>query len=465
MLRLDPTDPLDRMILRELGGNTVSFDEWLDAMEELEDEPDCAQILQNRGLRRETVLREASEYRTGFLKRLTLRNLPTNDRFALCRLLSEQAQMEPSAELQYLYCEVLSDPGFLLNQVPQNTGDDFADYEEQVILQYLDFADERDQLFHTVTQIRDLAEQFAEVKKQNRSPRPADCDTERKYEILQCFTKLYDFPKRGSGQVLLDNLSAYMQIAAASPVLKSVEPLLLFRLLTRRQSYMCSTPDLSVNLSALWKSDQNKIDTDNGRNFKQCRTNLEFFANLCRIYKGDNKVNFALCWYGLDQITVLGSFYRNKPSLVGSGVLPFISTIADVVESSVFSCFENGYGDNVVLEDSGISVRELLNFQCSTNPVIVHSLNKISDYMNDHAIELTEGFLYAPPEDVKSLCRNILADSELKSIISARNLPLYLASINEGLMDLQDYFANQYLTQAGCALTAVHVTKSPEQIE
>ena len=40
MLRLDPTDPLDRMILRELGGNTVSFDEWLDAMEELEDEPD-----------------------------------------------------------------------------------------------------------------------------------------------------------------------------------------------------------------------------------------------------------------------------------------------------------------------------------------------------------------------------------------------------------------------------------------
>lgn len=127
--------------------------------------------------------------------------------------------------------------------------------------------------------------------------------------------------------------------------------------------------------------------------------------------------------------------------LAGGGDLPFVPTIEDVVENSLFSCFENGYGDNVVLEDSGISVRELMNFQCSTNPVIVRSLNKISAYMNDHAVELTDIFLYAPPEDVKSICRNILENSKLKSIISARNLPLYLASINEGLMELQDYFA------------------------
>ena len=40
MLKLDRNDPLDRMLLKELSGNPVLFDEWLDAMDELADEPD-----------------------------------------------------------------------------------------------------------------------------------------------------------------------------------------------------------------------------------------------------------------------------------------------------------------------------------------------------------------------------------------------------------------------------------------
>lgn len=56
MLRLDKNDPLDRMILQELGGKPVPFDTWLDAMDELDEEPDCSQILQERGLHMEDVL-------------------------------------------------------------------------------------------------------------------------------------------------------------------------------------------------------------------------------------------------------------------------------------------------------------------------------------------------------------------------------------------------------------------------
>ena len=59
MLRLDKNNPLDRMILQELGGEPVPFDTWLDAMDELDEEPDCSQILQERGLRMEDVLQEA----------------------------------------------------------------------------------------------------------------------------------------------------------------------------------------------------------------------------------------------------------------------------------------------------------------------------------------------------------------------------------------------------------------------
>lgn len=85
MLKLDRNDPLDRMLLKELSGNPVLFDEWLDAMDELADEPDCEQILRERGLDREAVLREAQKYRADFRARLAERELPVYDRFTLCR--------------------------------------------------------------------------------------------------------------------------------------------------------------------------------------------------------------------------------------------------------------------------------------------------------------------------------------------------------------------------------------------
>lgn len=461
MLRLDRNDPLDRMILKELSGTPVPFDEWLDAMEDLEDEPDCDEILQKRGLQREDVLRDAEAHRAGFCDRLEAKGLPREDRFTLCRLLAEQVQAEPSPELLHIYCEILCAPDFLLGM----DGD-----EEQTILQYLNFLEEYGILLKTLLQRGELVEKFRNVKKQKRSPRPTDCDTERKYEIFRCFTALFDIPKKSSGRILLDNLAAYMQIAAASPVLKSVEPLLLFRLLTRRQSYMCCTPDLAVDLSALWKPDKNKIDADNGRNFKQYRLNLQLFASFCRIYKRDSQVDIPLCWYGLDQVTVLGDYYRNEVSkgweYAGNETeLPFIPTIEELVEDSLFSCFENGQGDNAMLNDSGLPLKNLLRFQYSADPIMVASLEQISDYMNDHALELTEAFLCADLTEVRFLCRTVLEKSSIRRRISAQDLPLYLASINDGLMELQDYFASQYLVQAGHALTDMPLTKSSAQIE
>lgn len=195
MLKVDRTNPLDCMILRELGGNPVLFDEWLDAMDELADEPDCEQILKERGLDREAVLREAWDYRGDFRTRLSERGMPVYDRFALCRQLYEQAQAAPSPELLRLFCEVLCDPGFLLDHEPEITGeDDRVDAEEQIILQYLDFVEEWDGLLQVLLRRGVLTGKFSKITKENRSPTPVDCDTERKHEILQCFTALFDMP-------------------------------------------------------------------------------------------------------------------------------------------------------------------------------------------------------------------------------------------------------------------------------
>lgn len=470
MWKLDKNDPLDRMMIQELQGKPVLFDTWLDAMDELAEEPDCAQILQEQGRRAEDVLDEAKRYKADFLTRLSAFGLSIEDRFALCAGLAEQAKKEPAPQLLRIYCEVLADPGFLLEpQLGYDCEEDRAGYEEQVIMQYLDFCPQRDALLKAMTQQKELFTKFSQVKK-IRNPRPADCDTKRSYEIAKCFAELFSLPSKGDREILLGNLSYYIQIAASSSALKAIEPLLVFRLLIRHRSRMCTVRDLNVRLSSLWEQDKSNIDHDNGKNFKQYRRNLHLFQNLCKIYSTDKMVDLTLCWYVLDQITVLGDFTRQEPMqveelMVGdTSKYGFPPTVGEIVEDALFSCFENGCGDNVMLESSGLSCDELGKFECSPLPQIICTLERISDYMNDHAVDLTNKFLQVSPGDVGVLCQNILESANSKSTYQPKDtheLALFLSSINGGLMELQDYFAEQYLVQTGNLLTQSKITEIP----
>ena len=455
MLRLNRNDPLDRMILQELNGEPVLFDTWLDAMDELAEEPDCTQVLQKLGRCAEDVLSEAKHYRSDFRARLSKQNIPLDNRFELCTALFSKAKEEPSPELLHIYCEILTDFGFLLGSKfdPDDDGS-----KEQTILQYLNFCQICEDLRQTLMWRKGLSEKFSEATKESRNPRPANCDTKLSYEIAKCFTALFELSDKGNGDILLDNLSNYMQIAASSPNLKSIEPLLLFRLLTKHQSRMCTVSSLNVSLSALWKQDDQQIDQNNGRNFKQYRRNLHLFKNLCQLYRNDKAVDFPLCWYGLDQVTVLGEFYREHISAGweyadSESEYPFIPTMEEVVEDALFSCFPNGYGDNAILMDSNITPKELDRLRQSEEAPIFGALDKISDYMNTQVADLAIRMAHASPEEVKTLCRDILEQSGIKyRPRSPHETELFLAAINGGLMDCQDWLAGYLLVQAGHAL-------------
>ena len=49
-------------------------------------------------------------------------------------------------------------------------------------------------------------------------------------------------------------------------------------------------------------------------------------------------------------------------------------------------------------------------FQSSTDPIVISALDRISDYMNSHALDLTKAFLHADLSEMRSLCRTILFD-------------------------------------------------------
>lgn len=454
MLQLNRSNPLDRMILQELNGKPVLFDTWLDAMDELSEGPDCDQALQERGLWAEDVLRDAQHYRADFRVRMSKQGFPLDNRFALCATLFSRAKEDSSPELLQIYCEILADPGFLL----ESSLDLDDDSKEQTILQYLDLRQTYSELWQTLIQRKELSALFSEATKQIRNPHPANCNIKYSYEIAACFTELFELPGKGNIDILLGNLSNYIQIAASSPDFKSMEPLLLFRLLTKHQSRMCTVPDLNVNLSALWKRDNRQINRNNGRNFKQYSLNLRFFRGLCQIYRDSKSANLPLCWYGLDQVTVLGEFYREHCS-VGweysdrANDFPFVPTVDELVEDALFSCFQNGCEDNVLFCESRLTYKELSKFQESTQPHIAAALEKISDYMNRHAAELAVQAARANADEIKALCQSILENADIKyPPQSIHETELFLAAINGGLMECQDWLASYLLIQAGHAL-------------
>jgi len=489
MRKPDKSDPLDRMLVKLVQDIPVTFDDFLDVMAEAAKKPDCAKILQERGLCAQDVQKEAETYRADFLERLSERGLSVNDRFSLCAGLFSLAQKEPSLELRRIYCEILCDPGFLLEdttctfeldefmrdldglleELAVLTGEENdLDNPDPIILQYLTFCQDRDRLLETLARRKEFANKFSQATKKIRNPQPVDCDKERVYKAAECFAKIFELPEDGNSDILLGNLSNFIQLAQASPALQSIEPLFLFRLLTKHQSRMCTVPDLNVSLPSLWKRDKQQIERNNGRNFKKYAQNLSLFKGLCQIYQGSDAVDIPLCWYGLDEITVLGDFYRehNSPGREYAGQArdcPFMPVIEEVVEEAGFSCFQNCYEGNAVLSGSGITLEELDTFKNSNeNSPVSKAWKKISDFMNTRATELAIQVTQLAPEEVKALCRDILERSEIKyRPASPHEVELFLAAINSGLMDLQDWLAGYVLSQAGHALLG-EPTEIPE---
>ena len=158
-----------------------------------------------------------------------------------------------------------------------------------------------------------------------------------------------------------------------------------------------------------------------------------------------------MCLYGFDHLSNLGDFYRAYPADKQS--LPFDPSIEDVLleMECAFSLYEHGEGDNVLLNDSGLSAMKLNRFQCSKDRNIHNALDRIEKYLNQNLQDIMRQFLNAGPEQVRKLCTEILENAGLRKQEQPKNQEektLFLAVINEALMATADDSAEAYLIDA-----------------
>ena len=449
-----PSDRIDLalndMMHRTLKDEIIPFDEWQDLTddidEECEDAPDLETILQERGLTMPVLVKQANEARTAFLETLHRYDLPLEDRFALCQLLYERVKKDPSDELLRLYCDIISDGGFLLDI--ERAGDEGT-------VCWLSVKEDSDELYNHLSEraqmnarAREILEKTRKIRtaQQNYKAPPVHAD-----EVFQLHIQI--FHSAMGREKLLDNITYLLQAADDTEELAPIKPLFLYRVMTRHMKRLQTSGDLKIDFQALWNYQEYKLDKYNGKNYQTYARYLALFYQLCDIFSSDPLVDIPLCVCGFEQLSNLSEFYQLYALSASWGFeIAFAPPVEEFLEESPFSCFEHGYGDNVIMADNGISRKTLDRFQSGTDRRCSRALNRISGYMNKNIADLVTKFWGASPEEVKALCTEILEASALprsQQPKTAQDTALFLASINGRLMEAVDYYADEYLTAIG----------------
>ena len=433
---------LDPLIARTLKGEVIPFDEWLEAEYSLEEEPDIIPTASD--------MLGAQETRMDFLKRAERFGFPLNDRFRLCEALYGKAMKSPSNDLLRMYCDLACDDGYLLDL------DRSVRTEEQDALCRICQERQSSALYDYLSMRKQQSERFRETLRLAATARQKHDALDAAGESLAKEigdTVLRIIGPKGDCARLTDNIAGLLQLSQNHPALRLIEPLFLYRVLTRHTQRFLRDDAPQFEMDALWRYQRYQLDEDNGKNYKTCLRYLSLFEALYTLTADRPGVDAALSLYGFDHLSNLGEFYRMLEHEETS--LDFGPQVEDIFLKHPFTCFERGYGDNVMLERSGLTESDMSKYLSSRNRRRVCALDRVSAYMTRNIVELTTRFMDTKATEIPALCEEILSSADLPLAQRPANeseRALLLAAINQALMDAQDDWAEDYLIRAGKAL-------------
>lgn len=329
----------------------------------------------------------------------------------------------------------------------------------QAALSWLYGKEDADRLYAQLRRRAQLADRFRKVLNRAKQINPPPEDRPITESVLveplfHMYTGIY--PVKNCGPQFWDNLAWLLHLADVVPELMPIKPLFLYQMLVRHERRIRASEEMQIDFKALWNYREYHFEENNGKNYAANVCRLRLFGALCQLYGQDRQVELPLCVYGFERLSNLAEFYRMW--LPDPPLVPFEPSLEDLLEDSMFSCFEHGSDDNIMLADSGLTLRALERFRCSEDSRRVRALEMLSAYMNRNFDELILRFSGADSEDIRALCREILACGELSEDLRPREseeTAPFLAAINEGVMAAIDELADELLVRAGRALTGL----------
>lgn len=433
-------EELEEELLNAIFDKSMSFEELEELFFSLQGDEEGEEVdflqtwLEQENLSYEKAIEQKNNSRNRLLELGKQFDLPLEDSFQTCKKLSELEAF--SVDLEEFLALFLSEQGTLLKA-------DRELEEKEVLKEYALNDSDYQKTKYLLSTLTSLQQNWNTTKSMIFSKVGSDMPSTnvKKEELLKIHASL--FPTTESSDIFEYNLEVMLGEINGLEAYRRLAPLYVYQVIINHSSRLQKNRDMVINPKSLWSEKTYEIYKDNGRNFNKNRQYLQFFERLCTLFQKDSWVNIPLCRWGFMVLSNLVEFHRSELEDKLESVFPYLDKILDV---SFFSCFGYREKEAVMLKETEYTLKQVTFFQTSSD--YATSLEKISLYMNQNALDILETVESYQPEKIKELCTDILLNSKLKKEerpTTQRELDLFLCAINLGILDLIDYFAKEYL--------------------
>lgn len=361
-------------------------------------------------------------------------DFPLDSPYKTCKQVSTMEEF--TGDLEEFLTLFLSEQGNLLQEETEIS-------EKEQLTDYAFSYDDYQETKHLFSVVVSLQQNWKIQKSKfaDKSEKVIPPSNVEREELVKIYASV--FRPKSMTDIFQYNLDVLLEDINGSDAIRKIAPLYIYQAVVKHNSRLHKNQNVQIDIKSLWTFKKYEINEDNGKNFTKNRQYLSFFERLCTLFEKDTSVNISLSRWGFAMISNLVEFQRSELEDKLEGVFPYLDKILEV---SFFSAYGEVETVAEVLKDTGYSRKQVSYFQSTIN--YRQGLEKVALYMNENPVFFLETWENEDFRNPKNLCIEILKKSKLKKEEkpnSQRELDLYLCSINIGLLDIQDYFAKEYL--------------------
>ena len=300
-------------------------------------------VLKTHGLTYQEGLRKSKEYYCKFRNLLGTFKIDTTSNESIYLSICELAEKSPNNDLLKLYCMVLTDNGFLMdNKNPMRT-------DEQNILSWLEQSQQCEEVYRYVKNQSILESKLQDTIStldDKTSKKDVSLEALELFHIVTQYNIYYDYRH---SNILLNNIESLLKILHSNQKLRKISTYVCFAVFTRKQSFMAKHSGYTPNLRVAFEYQKYTIDRNNGKNFNNYLEYVQLYENLRRYYVYNELSDYCFLKY-----SNLGEWYQLNGEPIEGVPMPFLSVINQylgeiVLDFSNYEVIENPVADQMLL--------------------------------------------------------------------------------------------------------------------
>ncbi len=281
-----------------------------------------SRILKNEGMSYEQAAAELCKFRSDVFSLMEKYHINTGNVLAagldICELIENG---EVSDEMIYLFSAFVTDLGVLFDLHPEvrNEHQDLMCWFEQR-KNTAELFEEINRYFLFSGKIKNISELvYTNLCKEN---------IQNEQALLFGISRKEKFLSNGDCyDIFMENTGELVRLVNAYEELSEIKPYVYFAVLTRKHKMMLERAGYTPNISAVFKKQEYKTDSDNGKNFRTYDEYIDLYCRIREYFLADPSVNTEFSDFCFSEFSNLSEWYYSERKDTSEFVVPMSLTV------------------------------------------------------------------------------------------------------------------------------------------